>query len=313
MIKVLGLIAVGVGAGFDLWADSFQMVGIPFPPPNVEIVWKASVTNLPTGLWTYKVIPREFSMAVISNAMTIGSFEMLNIINPRDTNTIQFRDKKDASQSMRSLKINPSQGLVEYESRMPSAENREIPAGVPNEEDGVKLGWHYLFLLGIDRSQVFNNPRAHVDIETRSKQNQITWQGAYKCTVGFDRCIDGIRAYGGNFHIVFRNNSKVEELDLSWPGLMPYESHSLANENEIIGFIKNGQAVLPVPEFDFGNLSGMKKLTITKITPYYFFEPARDGLFHPFAELEMTADLEDTNFNFQLRCPILTANNPKLN
>ncbi len=71
---------------------------------------------------------------------------------------------------------------------------------------------------------------------------------------------------------------------------------------------KNGQAVLPIPEFHFEKLAGMKKLIITNITPYYFFEPASDGLFHPFAELEMTSDLGNTNFNFQLRCPILSAN-----
>jgi hypothetical protein len=313
MKLIFRLIFVVLGTSFSSPADSFQLKGVAYPPSNVEIVWRASVTNLSTGLWIYKVVPRDFSMAVISNAMAIGSFQMLDIVNPRDTNSIQFRDKKDALESSRSLSINPAQGIIEYFREMPSVENRKIPTGVPTEEEGIKLAWDYLFRLGIDRSQAMQ-PHAHVDMESMYKKNEIDWQGPYKCTVGVSRRIDGIRAYGGNFRIVFRNHAEVESIDLSWPDLVPYECHPVANVTEIINYIKNGQAVLPVPEFHFESLAKLKRLTVTKITPYYFFEPASDGLFHPFAELEVTADLGKKNYRGEekldliLRCPILSTN-----
>jgi hypothetical protein len=313
MKLTFAFILIALGASFSSPADSFQLDGVAYPPSDVEIVWKASVTNLPTGLWIYKVIPRDFSMAVISNAMAIGSFKMLDIVNPRDTNAIQFRDKKDAMEARRRLTINPAQGTIEYYRIMPSAENREIPTGVPTEEEGIRLAYDYLFRLGIDRSQVMK-PHAHVDMESRLKKNQVDWEGPYECGVDFSRCIDGIRAYGGNFHIVFRNHAEVESIDFSWPNLVPYEAHPVANVTEIINYIKNGQAVLPVPEFHFERLAELKRLTVTKITPYYFFEPASDGLFHPFAELEATADLGKKNYRGEekldliLRCPILSTN-----
>ncbi len=307
MKLIFRLIFVVLGTSFSSPADSFELKGVAYPPSNVEIVWKASVTNLPTGLWIYKPIPRDFSMAVISNAMAIGSFKMLDIVNPRDTNGIQFRDKKDIWESRRRLTISPAQGAIEYNSIMPSSENRKIPIGVPTEEEGIKLAWDYLFKLGIDRSQAMQ-PHARVDMESMFKKDVTDWEGPYQCAVGVSRCIDGIRAYGGNFRIVFRRRAEVESIHLSWPDLVPYECHPVANENEIINYIKNGQAVLPVPEFHFEKLAGMKRMTVTKITPYYFFEPASDGLFHPFAELEVNADLGNTNFNFQLRCPILSTN-----
>ena len=252
-------------------------------------------------------------MAVISNAMAIGSFKMLDIVNPRDTNSIQFRDKKDIGEARRRLSINPAQGTIEYNSIMSVGENRKIPTGVPTEEEGIKLAWDYLFRLGIDRSQAMQ-PHAHVDMESMSKKGVIDWEGPYKCTVGVSRCIDGARAYGGNFHIVFRRHAEVESIDFSWPDLVPYEAHPIASESEMINYIKNGQAVLPVPEFHLERLAELKRLTVTKITPYYFFEPANDGLFHPFAELEVTADLGKKNYmgekeiGFILRCPILSTN-----
>jgi hypothetical protein len=290
-------------ACFPSSADSFQLKGVNYPPPDVEIVWSAPTNDLPYGLWIYKVIPQNYSMAVISNAMAVGSFQMRDIIDPRNTNMICFQDKKDSWRKR--LKIIPSEGRMEY---LDQWESKEIPEGVPNEEEAAKLAMNYLFLLGVDRSQIINKPYIHSDIEIRSKKGLTTWEGTCKCSVRFERRIDGLRAIGGNFDIVFGSHAIVRSFDLSWQNLLPYESHPIANGNGIISYIKNGKAVLPVPEFDFSQLSQTKILTVTKITPCYFYEPTGDGLLHPLAELEMIADLGNTNFNFQLRCPILSTN-----
>jgi hypothetical protein len=304
---ILMFIVIILGISLSSSADSFRLKGVPFPPPKVKIVWQASTTNLPEGLWIYKVIPRDFSMAVISNALAMSSLQMRNIVNPRDTNIIRFQDKANVWEANRILTITPASGHIEFNDKRSSM---KIPEDVPNEKEAVKLAWHYLFLLGVDRSEVITPLRGHSDSEMRFnyKTGRLLWKGIFQRTVGCDRRIDGLKAIGGNFNIVFGSHATIKSFDLSWPALLPYECHPVAGQNEIINYIRRGQAVLPVVQFNFKKLSKTKRLTVTKITPYYFYEPSEDGLFHPFAQLEVSANLGKTNFNFQLRCPILSTN-----
>jgi hypothetical protein len=65
--------------------------------------------------------------------MAVGSFQMRNIINPRDTNMICFQDTKDNWHKR--LKIISSEGRIEY---LDQWESKEIPEGVPNEEEAAK-------------------------------------------------------------------------------------------------------------------------------------------------------------------------------
>lgn len=244
-------------------------------------------------------------MAVVSNALAMSSLQIRNIVNPRDTNMMRFQDKESVWDSDRVLTMQPASGKIEFNDKRSSI---KIPEDVPNEQDAAKLAFHCLFLLGIDRSDIFTPPYVHSDVEIRSKKDGTTWKGIYKCTVECDRRIDGLRAIGGNFSIVFGSHAAIKSFDLSWPALLPYECHPLAGVNEIINYISNGQAVLPVVEFNFAQLSKAKRLIVTKIAPCYFYEPSQDGLFHPFAQLDVSADLGKTNLEFQLRCPILSTN-----
>lgn len=310
-MKIVTLLAlITLGAGFSSSADSFRLKGIPFPPPKVGIVWKAPTNNLPDALWIYKVIPRDFSMAVISNALAMSSLQIRNIINPRDTNMIRFQNKPNIWQSTRVLTIIPSSGQVQF-NNMRSSE--KIPEDVPDKQKAIKLALHYLFLLGVDRSEVMTPPYVHSDMERRLnyKTGHLLWKGIFQCSVNCDRRIDGLRAIGGNFSIVFGSHAAIKSFDLAWPALLPFECHSVADKEEIINYIKSGQAVLPVVEFNFARLDKARRLTITKITPYYFYEPSEDGLIHPFAQLGVSANLGKTNFEFQLRCPILSTNAAK--
>ncbi|HEY1718435.1 MAG TPA: hypothetical protein VGH42_09115 [Verrucomicrobiae bacterium] len=302
---VLFIIATFI-AGFSLPADSLRLVGVAYlPPTNLEITWSAPTNELPHGLWVYKVIPQDFSMAVISNAMAIGSFQARDIINPRDTNMIHFQDRKDNWR--RRLEIVPSEGWIGY---LDQWETKEPLKNVPSEDEATKLAMDYLFQLGIDRSQFVRKARINPTTVIRLHQGQKSPEEVVRREVVLNRCIDGVEQTVGSFRITFGNNAKVEAFDLSWRNLQAYESHQLATANEIIGLIKGGQAVIPLPEFDFTQLDQAKKLTIAKITPYYWGEWPSDpqDFVYPFAQLEMTADLGNTNFNFQLRCPILSTN-----
>ncbi len=46
-------------------------------PADIKIIWAVPTNAWPVNkIWTYKVIPQQFSDAVISNVMLIGSFTM---------------------------------------------------------------------------------------------------------------------------------------------------------------------------------------------------------------------------------------------
>jgi hypothetical protein len=218
---------------------------------------------------------------------------------------IRFQDRKDNWR--RRLQIVPSEGWIGY---LDQWETKEPVKNVPSEDEAAKLAIDYLFQLGIDRSQFVSKARVNPVTVIQLHQGQESPEEVVRREVVLNRCIDGVEQTVGSFRITFGNNAKVEAFDLSWRNLQAYESHQLATSNEIIDFIKSGQAVIPLPEFDFTQLNQAKKLTVVKITPYYWGEWPSDpqDFVCPFAQLEMTADLGGTNFNFQLRCPILSTN-----
>jgi len=271
-------------------ADSLRLAGVTYLPlTNTEIAWSAPTNGLPRGLWVYKVIPQDFSMTVVSNAMTIGSFQIRDIINPRDTNVIEFRDKKNVISLHRQLTITPALGWVHYSDRW---QTNGAPEDVPSDDEAVKLAQDCLFQLGIDRSQ-FDKPKINRTTQIRWHQGNELPEEVVRREVIFNRCIDGIEQIVGSFRITFGSHAKIETFDLSWRNLRPYASHKLATVDEITDLIKNGQAVIPLPEFDSTQLDQAKKLTVTKITPYYWGEwPSdRQDFVYPFAQLEMTVNL----------------------
>jgi hypothetical protein len=289
------------------------------PPANTEIVWSTSTTNLPSGLWVYKVIPQNFSQSVVSNLMVIGDFhwQNLNKKNPfptpfPDTNLITFN--KDS----RALHISPAHGWINYHA---TTDERGQLEGVPSREDAEKLALKYLFLLGIDRSQIADKPRGQslVTQEAYRYHGEMISAGVAQRGIYLLRVIDGVKMNGtgmqGGFYIEFGNHGHVRNFDLTWRNLLPYEAHAVASGDEIIDEIKNGKGSIPmggIPQK--ADFEGLKKLTVTKITPYYAGANGRDPqeFVTPFAELELTADTAKTNFVFQLHCPILSTNAAKL-
>ncbi len=149
-MKILLFAFIILGGSFNSPADLFRLEGESYHPlTNVEIVWKAT-NNLPRGLWVYKTIPQNFSMAVVSNLMAIGGFEWKNLSkSPRspllDKNLIHFQ------KSTGYLNIAPTLGWIEY---CPNESNdpRAPVVNVPDKAEVEKLALDILFQIGIDRS-----------------------------------------------------------------------------------------------------------------------------------------------------------------
>ena len=118
------ILLIAALAGFSIYspADPFRLEGVPFhPSTNSEIVWSVQTNALPRGLWIYKVMPEAFSAAVVSNAMTIGHFQMRDLSKGeypllKDKHSIYFYNKNESNRP-RFLFIAPTLGAMQYSSQ----------------------------------------------------------------------------------------------------------------------------------------------------------------------------------------------------
>jgi len=179
----------------------------------------------------------------------------------------------------------------------------------------VRRAGHPLFQLGIDRSLLLDRVRNGYD-ETSTKidreGNQLSSPKVVLRGISFERRIDGIPLSDAwCFLIHFGSHGRIEDFKLRWRSLLPYKSHRLLTPAQIVEMIKSGKAVLPPQMSDTTGLDSAKKLTVVKITPRYYSGTNKEVLdfMCPYADLEMTAEMENTNTTtFFLSCPILSTN-----
>jgi hypothetical protein len=198
--------------------------------------------------------------------------------------------------------------------------------GIPADEILVKRAWRCAVLLGIAPSQVaFKDLTSHFNEDDNGNKltNQISGRGVF-----LTRLIDGVQYIGnGNdgfisegFWIEFGSHGEIRNFVLIWPNLERINHNPTASPQQIIACIRAHKAIV-LPNGDEENyfdrlktLASVKKLTITKITPYYsegnFGEvPTNDvppEFVTPIAELEAVADFGNSNATVRLLSPILS-------
>jgi hypothetical protein len=310
-MKIVVLLAIFFSASVALPADLFRLEGESFqPPPKVEIVWSVPTSNLPFGLWVYKVVPQTFPAAVFSNLMAIGNFTKADLTKPphtpvSDKNLIRFQTKSGHGFT-RYLNIAPTFGWIEYYSQQDA---NEPVADLPSKEETERLALDCLFQLGIDRSLVchkrtgYDATRGKLSREGRKLTEELFERG-----ISFARQIDGVETRGFRFLIHFRNQGKIKDFSLSWRNLSPYEAYRVATPNQIIKMLKTGKAIIPSQANSPASLTGIEKLKIVNITTFYFDNTGSEALefSFPYAELEMLVESGGTNKNtFYLQCPVL--------
>lgn len=259
----------------------------PAVSQGMQVVWAVPSGVWPVdGLWTYKVIPQEFSAAVISNAMEIGAFTMQDKVKlsgdalALDKKALFFKDKGETKW----LQVLPTLGYLKYyngnaEAKAVSA-TKDVPepvVGVPELPEATRLGLKYIRLLGIDTSQIARKPGTcdfdlHWEVKTREWIDQKAKEPVREIQsfgIDFTRSIDGIEVSGfGDVFVDFGNNAKVHELEVSWRNLQPYRlRHDLVTGEEVVRSIHNRQTTLPVLEG--WPLEEIKTLTITNAAPRY--------------------------------------------
>lgn len=285
---------------------------------NPEIIWTARTSNSRKTLWIYKVVPQNFPLSAISNLMVMGSF------TNQITSTKQPLRFVNASNTC-NLFVNPSQGCIEYWNEFAPANHWdktnhlwEQVKGVPSQNQVEKLALKFLKQFGIQRDDLAQKSNGHLltfgEKQTRSYfdrrrgkdiDDEIIERGIF-----FNRQIDGVNfagiGLGGGCEIEFGNHANIANLKLVWRNLRPCEQRRVANPDEIISYIRDGQAVMT--HKNLVNPADIKELTITDYSPLYMGVNGDDtqDLVYPFAQVEAIANLGTNNVDIQIYCPILS-------
>ncbi len=286
-------------------------------PADIKIIWAVPTNVWPVDkIWTYKVIPQDFSDAVISNAMAVGSFTMKDKAHfsaeelAIDKNALLFKNKDESKW----LAIVPAWGYIEYYDQNADAKMvstiKGVPApvvGVPDLLEAKQIALKYARLLGIDVSLLARKPNTndfdlHWIVETRGWTNPSTKKLIKEIDdfgVSFDRCIDGYSVSGfGDFEVDFGNNAKISKLIVSWRNLQPYELRgNLISPEQVVKSIEDGHTRLPrIPKEVMGVI---KTVTITNATPRYNRKEADDPMDFVVPALQLDAIIggEKTNMS----------------
>jgi hypothetical protein len=328
-MRALAILLLGC-LGFDasIFGGTFTNEG-PAALQRIKITWAVPKTAWPSKeIWSYKVVPQQFSDAVISNVMRIGSFTMKDKVKLTaearaiDTKAIFFKDKTETKW----LEILPTLGYIKYydgnaEAKAVSAV-KDVPEpvmGVPDLAEAARLGLKYMQLLGIDASQIARKPGSsdfdlHWEVKTREWMDQKAKTPVHEIQsfgIDFTRCIDGIAVSGfGDVFIEFGNNAKVHELEVSWRNLQRYRVvDDFVTPEQIVQSIQSRQTRLPVLE-DWP-LPEIKTLTITNAAPRYSRKPGDQPMDFVVPVLQLDAIIDTGKTNRAIWFQTGIANNPK--
>lgn len=285
--------------------------------PGLKVIWAVPKEVWPRdAIWTYKVVPQEFSETVISNAMAIGGFTIKDKVKLSaealaiEKRALVFKNKDETKW----LEILPTLGYMEYYDQNAEAKAvsavKDVPepvVGVPNLAEATKLGLKYIRLLGLDVSQIARKPgTCEFDLRWEITSREWTDQKTKKTVreiqsfgIDFTRCIDGIEMSGfPDVFVNFGNNAKVQELEVSWRNLRPYELlRNIITEKELVEALQAKKIRLP-PIEGIPN-EQIQSITITNAAPRYSRsgKPADEPLdyFRPVLQLDAIVSDGKTN------------------
>ena len=291
------------------FADSIRLQGEQFKP-SVPIKW-AATDKLPNSLTIYKVIAANFSQAVISNAMALGSLKTVNLLNPpHETGTIEFRDKREQGAANHVLRLSGHADWIEYNYNHMDEKLGDVH-GVPTIDEAQTLILKYFISLGGDTNEIMPKPWQHGDttLTQLNRSMQPTNKVVSARCVYIHRHLGGVQVIGNYMWVDFGNDAKPQSLHMKWTSLQPHRTQKTASENQILEWLKAGKGVRPEvlqvgPPAD---ITGAKSFTIKRASPVYGNETESDppGFLRPFVELVIETDTGTNKADFVVDCPIL--------
>jgi hypothetical protein len=268
----------------------------PHLPSNALVVWQAATNHLPLSFWTYEKASQKFSAAAVSNALALGGFQLKPF--PKSlAKPITIWDKEiEGDPRPDYLLVSPEFGIT--------CRRQRHPVGKGDTNALVERTWQYAQRLGIDKSLL------------AQKENS---EGGW--TVSLCRKIDGIPFWDATqgFSVQYGAHGEILSFVLMWPELQRQRQEDVASPDSIINCIHASKTPV-IPKEDepdyfarIKTLATVKKLTISRITPYYvegrYGEQTNDRepmkFVEPVTALDVVADWGNSNATFQLFAPLL--------
>lgn len=321
-MRALAILAAILATIFSSLAGSANSLDrfSPHFSTNTEVLWRAPTNRLPGSFWIYKRLPpRPFSVAAISNAVTLASVQDKGFPKPSTNAYFIWSAPNPCGMSFSIFSIQPASATISFSSPTQNLSTNDIPK---NEvvtmrafECAARFG---LIPADLAPQNVYSSSNAAGCDQTLT--NDICARG-----IVLSRKLDGVSFWGDanngsdGFSIEFGSCGQVRSFSFVWPDLERSRKGIASNSKEIINCIREHRViVLPDDEPNYFEriklLAQARTFTITKITPFYgegvFGEVPTNEVppqfITPFAELEAVADFGNRNSTVRLLAPILS-------
>ncbi len=270
---------------------------------DLDVRW-AATNRFPQRVWTYQLLPNDFSPQVISNVMTLCSFTEKDKVE-ENTNGITFQNP-DGS---RKLSISFPAGRIHYKTTEPDYSPTNLAVGVPSLSQLPELATNVLRRLHIR----FSNITGYFDtnkIEYMDPVLTIYYIGntditniAYRAVL-FRRKVDDIPIAREFYGFNVGEHGKICLLSITWPNLKRIKLYRTVSQNEVVDFLRKGNAVHGpfsdnAPYVDWPSI---KSVTITRAMPSYLIGNSQ---LYPFLALDAIIDTGHGDTEVAIDCPII--------
>ncbi|HEY5296349.1 MAG TPA: hypothetical protein VIK59_00320 [Verrucomicrobiae bacterium] len=271
--------------------------------PDLIVHWQDS-TKFPRKVWSYQLLPNNFSAETISNVMALCSFNE-KAIAVHHADGIDFQSPDDA----RKLSISFSSGNIHYETPEPRYSPTNLAANVPTVNELPPIATNVLRKLHIGFSDITgwastNGIDYSEPVLTMYYVGDLTITNIAYRSVLFRRVVDGMPIVGEFYGFNVGEHGRITRLSIAWPNLQRSKSHSVISQKEVINLLRKGDAIRgPAPQ-DVGDIdwSSIKSLTIKKAVPSYQMDGDR---LYPFLRLDVLVDTGSVTVEIGMDCPLI--------
>jgi hypothetical protein len=307
----------------SVWATGFsqslslQKFGDSFQRTNLDVRWETSTNSLPRIAWIYRLLPKTFSPAAISNLVAQCGFTERDITTSNG-NVVVYKTAGKHPEKQLEL----SHGSLFYTASTHYGPTN-LTKDLPEMSRMSEVTSNFLAKLGIGISDIEKDangsPNFHFfqPVTEYFLPDQIVTNIEFR-GVRFSRAVDGATILGagtaGDGEIFFGEHGNPVHIDLSWRDLERIKSCPTVTRETIIKWIREGKAVqggipMNLPDIDWASV---KSLTVKKADLCYYAgdRMAPSAWLMPLVSLWTTVDTGNGNVDVEIDCPIIDETKP---
>lgn len=293
---------------------SLQTLGEPFECSRSIIHWNVPTNTLPSTVWVYYLMPKDFPPEAISNLVASCGFTEKNEVRSNNNEVFYASPGRMPDKQ---LGISSSHGIIFYES-VSHYGPTNLATDVPQMSQMLNLTTNFLSAFGIDTSQIPKDStgspsfRFWEPFKEYFLKDKIVTNIEFRA-VDFRRSVDGGNILGagtaGSGEIFFGEHGIPVQIDISWPNLERMKSYPTVSPDTIVKWIGEGKAVhggilLNLPDIDW---STIKSMTIEKAQICYYAgsRVSPSEWLTPIVSLWTTVDTGQMKIGLEVDCPII--------